>query len=278
MSDNMQLVTRVNEFQSIAKTFVESGLFSDVRSQAQAFVKIMAGAEMGIPPFTAMNSFHIIQGKACMSANAIAARVKASGRYDYRIVEKSATRCVIEFSERSKPGTLTETWDEARARKMGVKNMDKMPDAMLFARCITAGARAFCPDVVGQYYTPEEMGAEIDENGEIVDAPARVVQQRPAPDPVVAAAAQNGGVVRTASMGADVTQTPRDEAIDAWKAAAREAKGLGLDAAIESNKVMKSDGAEDVWNRAANIVKAIDGYRAFEQATTLAAGEQAVPA
>lgn len=172
----MSLIAHAGEFNSIAKTFAESGLFTDVKGQAQCFVKIMAGAEMGIPPFTAMNSFHIISGKTTMTANAIAARVKASKRYDYRITEKTNARCAIDFYENGEK-VHTEVWDTQRARAAGTKNMDKFPDAMLFARALTAGARAVCPDVVGQYYTPEEMGAQVDEEGNYVESTARVVDK-----------------------------------------------------------------------------------------------------
>jgi len=172
----MSLISQAEKFNSIAKTFADSGLFTDVRTQAQCFVKIMAGAEMGIPPFTAMNSFHIIKGKTTMTANAIAARVKGSKRYDYRVTEKTAQRCVIEFYEHGQK-VYTETWDADRARKAGTQNMDKYPDAMLFARALTAGARAVCPDVVGQYYTPEEMGAPVDAEGNYIDSTATVVDK-----------------------------------------------------------------------------------------------------
>jgi len=172
----MSLISQAEKFNSIAKTFADSGLFTDVRTQAQCFVKIMAGAEMGIPPFTAMNSFHIIKGKTTMTANAIAARVKGSKRYDYRVMEKSAQKCVIEFYEHGQK-VHTETWDVDRARKAGTQNMDKYPDAMLFARALTAGARAVCPDVVGQYYTPEEMGAPVDAEGNYIDSTATVVDK-----------------------------------------------------------------------------------------------------
>jgi hypothetical protein len=172
----MSLVLQAEKFNSIAKTFADSGLFTDVKGQAQCFVKIMAGAEMGIPPFTAMNSFHIIKGKTTMTANAIAARVKSSKRYDYRVVEKSPTRCTIDFFEHGQK-VHTETWDSDRARKAGTQNMDKFPDAMLFARALTAGARAVCPDIVGQYYTPEEMGAPVDAEGNYIDSTATVVDK-----------------------------------------------------------------------------------------------------
>ena len=163
----LSLISRINEFQTVAKLFAESGMFSDARGQAQCFVKIMAGAELGLPPFTSMNAFHVIQGKPTMAANTIAARLKASGKYNYRIVEKSATKCTIDFFEDGEK-VHTETWDTDRAKRANVKNMAAFPEAMLFARAITSGARAIAPDVVGQFYTPDELGADVDADGNIM--------------------------------------------------------------------------------------------------------------
>lgn len=185
----MNLIEKVAEFQTIAKLFAESGMFPDTKAAAQVFVKIMAGAELGLPPFTAMNAFHIINGKVTLAAGTIAARIKGSGRYNYRVVEKTATRCTIEFLERGQR-IHVETWDANRAKTAGVGNMAKYPDAMLFSRAISAGARVACPDVIGSYYTPEEMGAEVDEDGEVMpvvtigapqDEPQPIAIEAPAP-------------------------------------------------------------------------------------------------
>lgn len=181
-STGLSLISRINEFQTVAKLFADSGMFSDAKGAAQCFVKIMAGAELGLPPFTAMNAFHVIQGKPTMAANTIAARLKASGKYNYRIVEKSATKCTIDFFEAGEK-VHTETWDVERARRANVKNMAAFPEAMLFARAITSGARAIAPDVVGQFYTPEELGVSVNEHGEIVDGNFSVTGQSDAPEP-----------------------------------------------------------------------------------------------
>ena len=170
VSRDNSVISRIGEFNQIADVFSKSGLFPDIKSQGQAFVKIMAGAEIGLPPFTSMNAFYIFSGRVTMYANTIAARIKTSGRYNYRIIEKTATRCTVEFYEAGKLA-LTETWTAERAAKAGTQNMAKYPDAMLFARCITSGARAVCPEVIGAFYSPEELGATVNADGEIIDAP-----------------------------------------------------------------------------------------------------------
>lgn len=164
---SLSLINHIDEFQKVAKLFAESGMFSDARQTSQAFVKIMAGAELGIPPFSAMNAFHVIQGRVTMAANTIAARMKDSGRYDYRVIEKNALKCTIEFFEKGE-SVWTETWDVERARRANVKNMAAYPEAMLFARAITAGARAVAPNIVGQFYTPDELGADVDADGNVM--------------------------------------------------------------------------------------------------------------
>jgi hypothetical protein len=63
---------------------------------------------------------------------------------------------------------------------------------MLFARAITRGSRRFAPGIFGgsPIYTPEELGAEVDEDGDIVEAPIVEVttpepenQSKPDPTP-----------------------------------------------------------------------------------------------
>lgn len=141
----------------------ESGFFTDVRSAAQAGVKILAGQERGFTPFVSMTGFHIIQGKPTLSANLIASAVKKSEKYDYRIKTLKDHICEIEFFEdHGSIGVSIFTIDDAK--RAGVKNLQKFPRNMLFARAISNGVRWFCPDTFDTpVYTPEELGAKEDE-------------------------------------------------------------------------------------------------------------------
>jgi hypothetical protein len=80
-----------------ANAYAESGYWPDAKSQAQALVKIEAGRALGLPAIVAMSEVHVIQGKPTLGAGALAALVKTSGRYDYRIVEHTEERCTIRF-------------------------------------------------------------------------------------------------------------------------------------------------------------------------------------
>jgi hypothetical protein len=151
----------LTEAMNIAKMFAESGMFTDVKGAAQALVKIQAGAEMGIPPFASMSGVHIIKGKPTVGAGLMASRVKASGKYDYRVLEQTETICKIEFFqlEGKKKDTLgVSEFTLKDAEKAGTQNLSKFPRNMLFARAMSNGVKWYCPDVFsGPVYVPEEM-------------------------------------------------------------------------------------------------------------------------
>ena len=157
------------EIMNIGKAFAESGMFPDIKSAAQAVVKIQAGAEMGIPPFAAMSGIHIIQGKPTIGAGLMAANVKASNKYDYKVIEQTDKVCSIDFYKgKEKLGNSTFTYEDAK--KAGTKNLDKFPKNMLFARAISNGVKFYTPDVFsGPVYTPEEFDVQTTQDIEHTD-------------------------------------------------------------------------------------------------------------
>lgn len=175
------------EIVKIGEVFVRSGYFTDVKEGAQAIVKIMAGKEMGIGPFEAMQGLYIVKGKLAMSSNLIAARIKKSGRYDYRIVKHTEELCELVFFE---GGTEIgrSSFSLKDAEKAGLLNNEtwrKYARNLLFARALTNGARWYCPDAFsGPVYTPEELrGGDVEQleietqtvdvqTGEVIEAEA----------------------------------------------------------------------------------------------------------
>jgi hypothetical protein len=139
-------------------------MFPDVKTAAQAIVKIQAGQEIGIPPFAAMSGIHIIQGKPTIGAGVMASCVKGSNKYDYRVVESTEQVCSIDFYQ-GKEKIGNSTFTIADAKKAGTKNLDKFPKNMLFARAMSNGVKWYTPDVFsGPVYVPEEMTAPITED------------------------------------------------------------------------------------------------------------------
>lgn len=179
------VVTTYDEVERAAKAMAASGFFTDTKSISQAIVKIMAGQELGFGPFASMNGVYIIQGRPSFGANMMAAAVKASGRYNYRVIEMSDTRCEIAFFEQGQEcGRSVFTLDDAK--KAGTKNLDKFARNMLFARAMSNGVRWYCPDVMNgsAIYTPEELGVETDEDGKPLEPIiTEVIEVEPEPEP-----------------------------------------------------------------------------------------------
>lgn len=179
---------------ALAQHFANSGFFTDATSMSKAVVKIVAGEELGIGPMAAMTGIHIIEGKPCLSANLLGVQVKRSAHYDFRPTEISAQKVVVTFFEDGeKVGTSEFTIEQARQITVKQKGSwiklaetsrwMNYPQAMLFARALSQGVRMYCPDVTAgtPAYTPEELGADVNEAGDPVYVGVEV--ETPAQDP-----------------------------------------------------------------------------------------------
>ena len=187
MANELAIIRSYADVELAAKSMAASGYFQDAHSAAQAVVKILAGQELGFGPFASMTGVYIIQGRPSIGANLMAAAVKKSGRYNYRIIEMTDKVCEIAYFESGQEiGRSRFTLEDAH--KAGTKNLDKFPRNMLFARAMSNGVRWYCPDVFAgaPVYTPEELGAAVNEDGEVIDVPAvKVVEPEPAPEIVM---------------------------------------------------------------------------------------------
>ena len=178
MKNEIQIMP-VNDIMNMSKMFVDSGMFTDAKSVAQAFVKIQAGQEIGLAPFAAMSGINVIMGKPTFGAGVIASSVKGSGKYDFKVIEMSEKICSIDYFEgKEKIGNSTFTIDDAK--KQGTKNLDKFPKNMLYARAMSNGQKWFCPDVFQMaVYVPEEMeqSTEDVQHVEVMQVPSLTDKQ-----------------------------------------------------------------------------------------------------
>ena len=172
------LVSNFDEAARAAKAMAQSEYFSDASSVAQAMVKVMAGNEMGFGPFASMSGIHVIKGKPSIGANLMAAAVKSHPRYDYRVRKMSADAVALEFFQDGESLGLSE-FTAADAKRAGTQNLSKFPRNMLFARAMSNGVKWFTPDVFNgsAVYTPDELGAEVDDDRQYVEAEVREVPQ-----------------------------------------------------------------------------------------------------
>lgn len=189
-------VSSVDDLTRLARVFAASGLFNRNGSPdaqlAQCAVQLMAGMEAGFTPFASITGVYVVNGRPGFSAQLLAQAIKRHPDYDYRVLEKTDQVCRIQFRCRGEVlGVETFSMDMANRAGLTVEKPDRRgispwkayPEAMLFARCLTAGMRTHCPDALGGHtaYTPEELGAEgqIDEDGMVT---VTVTEQQPSRD------------------------------------------------------------------------------------------------
>lgn len=160
-----------SEVMTVGKTLALSHFFRDVKDQAQAVAKILAGQELGFGPIYSMTKIYVIEGRIALSAEAMAVLVKRSREYDYQVKTLTDQECVLVFLKAGKEEyTSRFTMEDAKKARL-VKDgsaWTTFTRAMLFARAISQGARIVCPHLIGGCYTPEDLGVI---EGEIVESP-----------------------------------------------------------------------------------------------------------
>lgn len=179
-----------HEQMHFAELLVTTGFLpSSVKTPAQAVAIIQTGRELGIPPMHALRSIHVIQGKPALSAELQLALFKArGGRAQW--MESTAEKATI-WLRHPNGDEHTETFTFEDARKAGITSKDgwkNYPKAMCRARAASAGLRAVAPDIIAGLYDPEELGADVGADGEIVvpEAPEPTTVPQPSAETMAA--------------------------------------------------------------------------------------------
>nr|DAJ34233.1 MAG TPA: RecT protein [Caudoviricetes sp.] len=153
---------------------------------ANAFVAAETGAALGLEPLQALASIAVINGRATLSSDLMAAVIRRAG-HTLRIVEnspESVTATLIRADD--KTFKFEVTWDKDKAVKAGLWGQrgpwSQYPTQMLRARAITEVARQGASEaLMGMMYSPEDFGATITDTGEVLEA--EVIDDTPTPAP-----------------------------------------------------------------------------------------------
>ncbi|QPK81139.1 hypothetical protein G7Y41_08880 [Schaalia sp. ZJ405] len=157
-----------------AQVLAGSGLIPShfQRQPANVLVAIETGAALGIPPIQALQGIAVINGKATMSADLMAAVVRRAG-HTLRVREEGDRVTAILIRRDDPDFMFTVTWTPQKATEAGLWGRKgpwtQYPMQMLRSRAITEVCRQGASDALfGLIYAPEELGADVDEDGNVV--------------------------------------------------------------------------------------------------------------
>ena len=200
------------QLQQQAAIVVKTGFLPRAVDTAEKAITIaLKGRELGIPPMQAYSHIHIIQGKPTISAELMLSLIyKNCPGAVVNYIENTDKKCVIEATRPAHKATKF-SYSIEEAKLAGLLSKDSWknyPAAMLRARAVSIMARAQFPDaVMGCSYIPEELGADVDHDGEVVTVPAVSVSTQPEAKPAIEAKP----AVRTrAVIGAEIMNMAKE--------------------------------------------------------------------
>lgn len=212
-NDALVISQHMGSLLSLGEALVKSGLAPDtIRTPEAAAAVVLKGRELGLPPMLSLSHIVIIKGKPTLSAEVMLGMMHRAG-HEVWFSETSSERAVIHGIRKgsTREQSLTWTIDDAKAAGL-LKNptWTAYRPAMLRARAISAFGRFFAPDVLMGAYTPEEMGAQVNERGEFTGMNAEADEAQPARGTA-------GLAARLAATRAPATtpDEPDDEPVDA---------------------------------------------------------------
>lgn len=164
---------------------------------------------LGISRIHVLTSIAVINGRPSPSADLMSAMVRQHG-HKLRVTGDDTYAEAVLIRSDDPDFEYTARWDESKARKAGLWGnkgpWSLYPGAMLRARAISEVVRMGASDVMaGGIYTPEEVGALVDESGQVVEQPAQYKATRQQAQPQ-----DNSAQARLANM-LDATPANTDD-------------------------------------------------------------------
>lgn len=149
---------------ALSKVLFNSRLYAKFQSPDAIFAVLMRGRELGLGVTTALDNFHVIEGKPAASAHLIMALTQKHPDCEYlMMVESTAERAVYETKHRRQPKAVRMEYTMHEARDAGLVRprspWDKFPKAMLRKTCGVLLCRAVYQEATCGLSCPEELGS-----------------------------------------------------------------------------------------------------------------------
>lgn len=164
-----------------AGLLVKTGFLpASINTDAKALAIMLKGRELQIPPMQAFAQIAVIQGKPAVGAELMLALIyRKFPNAPIDIVRRDDEACIIRASRPGRKETTEFRFTTEQAKRAGLdgkQTWKQYPDKMLFWRAVSDMARALYPDcLMGCSHTPEELGAEVNGDGEVIEVKAEPI-------------------------------------------------------------------------------------------------------
>jgi len=148
----------------LASTLHNSRLYQRFTNAQSIFAVILRGREMGLTALTALDMFHVVEGKPSPHAHLLISRARQHPDCEYfRYIGGDHTYAEYETKSRNNPEPTRLRYTIEEARRAGVvkpgSNWEKRPNEMLRKTCAVQLARIEYPEALGGLYAIEELAA-----------------------------------------------------------------------------------------------------------------------
>lgn len=183
----------IDRLKLLAAMFTESTAIKpsdQLKTNADFFLVMLKGLEIGIPPMSAVDYIDVIKGKPALSGKGMLALIQGSPACEDVFVEDFPDHAICTMKRKGRSQPYVVRFGKAEADQMMVYEKGNMiplsqkanykyqPLVMWRWRAISACARLAFPDVIGGMYLAEELNPDISVNsdGEIVESTAQPAQ------------------------------------------------------------------------------------------------------
>ena len=176
----------IHAMQVMGEMIAGSGMFGCTKTE-QGMVLAMQCLAEGKPPLELAKTYHIIEGKLTMRADAMLGRYLTSGgkvkwteRSDKRVAatwicDGNEVEIVVTIEEMTKNGVALGNNGKLKT------NWQRFPRQMLTARNVSEAVRLLMPQIVSGIYTPEEVSDFSNSDRQIMPAQVAPVVQHTQP-------------------------------------------------------------------------------------------------
>lgn len=172
----------IHAMQVMGEMIAGSGMFGCTKTE-QGMVLAMQCLAEGKPPLELAKTYHIIEGKLTMRADAMLGRYLTSGgkvKWTERSDKRVAATWICDGNEVEIAVTIEEMTKNSVALGNNGKlktNWQRFPRQMLTARNISEAVRLLMPQIVSGIYTPEEVSDFSNNDRQVIPAQATPVVQ-----------------------------------------------------------------------------------------------------